>query len=131
MNQQINVLVVDDEELILECLSIFFEDEGFTVHTAASAEEALKLVTSNRPHVCITDMGLDGINGDEFILKAHAASPETMFLMHTGTSFDLTDELRAIGMTTEDILIKPVIDFALFSNRIRAHAAVGANDNAP
>jgi DNA-binding response OmpR family regulator len=89
-----------------------------------------KLITSTRPHVCITDMGLDGINGDEFILKAHAASPKTLFMMHTGASFDLTDELRAIGMTTEDILIKPVIDFTLFSNRIRAHAAGGANDNA-
>jgi len=128
MSQQINVLIVDDEPLILDCLSIFFEDEGFTVHTASNAEDALRQIISLRPHVCITDMGLEGINGDEFILKAHAESPKTLFMIHTGAYFDLTDNLRSIGMTTDDILIKPVLDFSVFSTRIRAYA-VGEKDD--
>jgi DNA-binding response OmpR family regulator len=129
MNQPISVLVVDDETIILECLSIYFEDEGFEVHTATSAETALQLMKSVRPHICITDMGLDGMNGEEFILKAHAVNPGTRFLIHTGAAYTLTDELCAVGMTLDDIMIKPIYDFTVFLGRIRALAAGGEENN--
>jgi two-component system nitrogen regulation response regulator NtrX len=38
------VCIVDDEEGIRESLSGIFEDEGYTVLTAGTAEEALELL---------------------------------------------------------------------------------------
>ena len=42
-NADIRVLLVDDEKMIRDCVSAYLEDEGFSVHCTASAEEALEL----------------------------------------------------------------------------------------
>jgi two-component system, OmpR family, response regulator len=119
LKNQISVLIVDDETIILDCLSIFFEDEGFSVKTASNAQEALQLIASTKPQACVTDLGLDDMSGEEFILKAHNITHDTHFLIHTGSSFTLTDNLRSIGMTEEDIIIKPALDFTIITNRIK------------
>ena len=129
MRNQINVLIVDDETIILDCLSIYFEDDGFNVQTATGAKEALLMIASTKPQACVTDMGLNGMSGEEFILKAHEMAPDTRFLIHTGSSFNLTDKLRSIGMTEEDIVIKPALDFTIITNRIRAYVTESENNN--
>jgi hypothetical protein len=49
--------------------------------------------------------------GSEFIVKAHALSPETRFIVHTGsTSYKLPRELRDIGITHDEVFIKPLAD---------------------
>ena len=129
MRNQINVLIVDDETIILDCLSIYFEDDGFNVQTATGAKEALQMIASTKPQACVTDMGLNDMSGEEFILKAHEITPDTRFLIHTGSSFNLTDKLRSIGMTEEDIVIKPALDFTIITNRIRAYVTESENNN--
>ncbi|WP_156398250.1 response regulator [Caulobacter sp. Root1455] len=55
------VLVVDDEFLIAEGLSMQVEDMGLTVcGTAPSADEAVALAQSCRPGVVLMDMRLQG-----------------------------------------------------------------------
>lgn len=114
----ISVLLVDDDSLIRECLMAYFEDEGFCVFSACSGEQALKLVAEIRPAVCISDLKLPGMNGDEFILASHRLSPETRYMLHTGMLFSLTDELRATGMTVDDVLLKPVHDLSKLVRKI-------------
>jgi len=127
MNGPIIVLIVDDETIILDCLSIYFEDEGFEVHTAVTADQALEVLAALRPHVCIADMGLDGMNGEEFILRAHSAHPHIRFILHTGSAYELSDFLRSTGMSQDDIMLKPVHDLSLFTDRIRLLASAGVH----
>jgi DNA-binding response OmpR family regulator len=129
VSEKIKVMLIDDEVLILECLRIFLEDEGFEVFAFTNAEDALIKISSLTPSTCITDMGLEGLDGNEFIVRAHPESRNTRFMIHTGAFFELTEELRALGMTPEDIIIKPVMDFEVFTDRIRAHAAGGCVNN--
>ena len=124
-NTDIRVLLVDDDEMIRDCVTAYLEDEGFYVHAVASAEEALESIVSLRPAACISDMRLPGMNGDAFILKAHALCPDTGYLLHTGMMYLLSDELRAIGMTDDDVLQKPVHDLSLLVKRIKDLAGSG------
>ena len=57
------ILVVDDEEDILELVRIILESEGYTVVTATSGEEALRLVESWKPSLVILDVVLPGVSG--------------------------------------------------------------------
>lgn len=124
-NADIGVLLLDDDEMIRDCVTAYLEDEGFTVYGASTAEEALHSIAANWPAVCIADMCLPGINGEKFITLAYAFSPTTGFMLHTGMMYSLSDQLRAIGMTNDDVLQKPVHDLAKLVQRIKLIAAAG------
>lgn len=55
------VLIVDDEFIIAQTLSIYVEDMGLGVcGTAASADEAIALAVDHRPFIVLMDMRLQG-----------------------------------------------------------------------
>jgi len=124
-NADISVLLVDDDYMIRDCVGAYLEDEGFCVHGADSGEEALASIARICPAVCISDMRLPGMDGEEFIIKAHTLCPATGYLLHTGMMYSLSDELRAIGMTADDVLLKPIHDLSKLVNKIKLIAAAG------
>ncbi len=119
------ILLVDDEKFVRECMTDFFEDDGFIVHTADNAEDALEMMARFCPQICITDLNLSGMNGEAFILKAIAICPGCHFMIHTGEYYLLPDSLKAIGMTPDDVLLKPIHDFFALSALIKAAIAAG------
>jgi len=113
---EIRVLILDDEEKLLRNLSAFLDDEGFAVFSATEAEAGLRLLGERDMDAAIVDMRLPGINGNEFIEKAHTIKPEMRFLIHTGSvSYKLPQSLLAIGVRKEHVFLKPVNDMAIFS----------------
>ncbi|MDD2364880.1 MAG: response regulator [Desulfuromonadaceae bacterium] len=121
----IRVQLVDDDEMIRDCMTAYFEDEGFTVYATAEPEEALTVISEAYPTVCISDLRLPGMMGDEFIMKAHSISPKTAYMLHTGLRYQLSDELRGIGMKVDDVLLKPVHDLSKLVRKIRNIAEFG------
>jgi signal transduction histidine kinase/CheY-like chemotaxis protein len=63
----LEVLVVDDEADARELVQVVLTDAEAVVIVAASAEEALALVRSRRPHVIVSDIGMPDRDGYEFI----------------------------------------------------------------
>lgn len=124
-NTVIRVLLVDDEEMIRDCICAYLEDEGYCVSVAASAEEALETLVAISPDVCISDLCLPGMNGEEFIIRAHRLCPATGYLLHTGMLYSPSDELLAIGMTADEVLLKPIHDLSLLVRKINCSAAAG------
>lgn len=124
-NADIRVLLVDDDQMVRDCIAAYLEDEGFGVYGAASAEEALELIVPVSPAVCISDMRLPGMNGEEFISRAYALCPAAGYVIHTGMPYSLSDELRALGMTADDVLLKPIHDLSKLVNKIKHCAAAG------
>ncbi len=107
--EPIVILVVDDEEMVRENLEAYLEDEGFVVHTAGSGEEGLEVLAETAPQVGIIDMRLPGMSGNDFIVQAHGVRPELRYLIHTGsTNYKLPVELMNIGVTRDEIFIKPL-----------------------
>lgn len=105
----IRVLVIDDEPAICTSLSAFLEDYGFRASTAESAEEALDLMKSNVYDVCIVDLRLPGISGEELILRAHEFYPRQRHIIYTGSiSYNLSEPLKELGMRPEHVFLKPI-----------------------
>lgn len=117
---EFTILILDDEQMVRENLEAFLEDEGLNPLTATNGEEALTVLGDNEVHVGIIDMRLPGMAGSEFIIKAHAVSPDTKFIVHTGsTNYKLPKELKEIGITHEDVFIKPLADMNIVLEAIR------------
>ena len=105
----IRVLVIDDEPAICSSLSAFLEDYGFRASTAESAEEALDLMKSNIYDVCIVDMRLPGISGEDLIIRAHQLYPDQRHIIYTGSiSYNLSEQLKVLGMRPEYVFLKPI-----------------------
>ena len=104
-----HVLVIDDEPAICASLSAFLEDYGFQASTAESAEEALDLMKSNTYDICIVDLRLPGMSGEDLILQAKERYPTQKHIIYTGSiSYNLSDKLKAQGMRPEHVFLKPI-----------------------
>lgn len=112
----IRILVVDDEEIITFTLAAFLEDRGYDVLTANNGDNALEILKQEIRDVAIVDIRLKEYDGNIFILKAHEIQPKLKFLIHTGSStYSIPPEIARLGITSEDIFLKPIRDFnALF-----------------
>jgi CheY-like chemotaxis protein len=92
------VLVVDDEVDAQELLKRVLEECGANVLTASSADEALELVQTYKPNVVVSDIGMPGKDGYDFIRTLRALPS------------DMGGNIPAAAVTA----------FARFEDRIRA-----------
>lgn len=114
------VMIIEDEQFLRTSLADYLEDFGYTTVTASSAEEGLQKLQSLTPDVCIVDMRLPDMNGNTFILHAHQMNPAISFLIFTGSvEYNLPESLRSIGLTSDDILFKPLADMNLLHTKIQ------------
>ncbi len=119
MDKPVKVLVVDDEPGVRDSLSDFLDDYEFDVFAAESAEQALKIIDSENLDIAIVDLRLPGISGDTMILQAHSIKPEMKFLIHTGSvDYRMPAELKAIGMGSENLFLKPIPDLTVIIDAI-------------
>jgi PAS domain S-box-containing protein len=72
----VRVLVVDDEADALELIKRVLEQQGALVSTARSAEEALQRLESEIPDALISDIGMPGVDGYQFLRRMRAAEPK-------------------------------------------------------
>jgi len=71
------ILVVDDVPDNLKLVRIVLSRQGFEVHTAATAEEALEMARKIHPRLILADIRLPDMDGFEMTRRLKA-DPETM-----------------------------------------------------
>ena len=101
----IRVLVVDDEPLIIEMLTMGLNYEGFEVSVAQTGYEALDQARTVRPDLVVLDVMLPGINGVEVCRKLRAQS-NVGILMLTAKG-ELEDRVEGLDSGADDYLVKP------------------------
>ena len=57
------ILLIDDDALLRRSLSLHLQQAGYQVHTAASAEDGLKISQGEPVDLILLDIGLPGIDG--------------------------------------------------------------------
>jgi DNA-binding NtrC family response regulator len=120
MNRGITVLLVDDDEMVSDCISTWLEDEGFEVYTADNAEQTLSLMASISVDVALVDLQLEETNGEDLIAQASADHPGTRFMVHTGNHrYQLPERLLEAGVQQCNVLFKPIFDLDALSASIR------------
>ncbi|MEC7947766.1 MAG: response regulator, partial [Myxococcota bacterium] len=62
-----HILVVDDDQLLCETVSWMLSEQGHTISTVASAEDALTWLARQRPDAVLVDIGLPGMRGDALV----------------------------------------------------------------
>lgn len=92
------ILFVDDEAAMLEVLSAYFQDKGYKVTTARTAQEAMALADQGGFDLTILDINLAGENGLELLTFFRTNFPKLPVVMFTGlVEDDLLDQAMAKG----------------------------------
>jgi DNA-binding NtrC family response regulator len=105
--QDETLLIVDDEPLMTDVFRQFMSKRGFHVVTAASGEEALRVINENLDAVdlIITDMTMPDLNGAELARRLFELVPQVPVMIATGHDLDPV----ALGMTPNivEVVRKP------------------------
>jgi len=83
------ILVVEDDASVSELVKTVLEGENYTVSTAASAEKAKDLISSENPDLAMIDIILPGQGGMDLILDLHASNPDLGIILTSG-KIDMT-----------------------------------------
>jgi CheY-like chemotaxis protein len=107
------ILVVDDELLIRKLFEEAFSSIGYTVRTAESGEDALKILDKESIHVIFLDLNMPGMNGMELCRRIRNLNP--MAIIHAVTGYASLFEIHACREAGfDDYFIKPVALEELF-----------------
>ncbi len=72
------ILVVDDDQLLCETLSLILAGEGHHIQVAHSAEEALVLLNRARVDAVVSDIRLPGMDGESLVEQIEARWPHLL-----------------------------------------------------
>jgi response regulator RpfG family c-di-GMP phosphodiesterase len=78
------LLLVDDEPNIVSALKRTLRRDGYSILTANSAEEGLKLLADNKVGVIISDQRMPQMTGVDFLRKVKALYPKTLRIVLSG-----------------------------------------------
>jgi CheY-like chemotaxis protein len=104
------VLVVDDERVIADTLSVILSRSGFSVITAYDGETALELAGKVTPDLLLSDVMMGpGMDGTELAIAMVEAFPDCKVLLFSGhaATADLLAQVRRRGHDFA-LMTKPV-----------------------
>ena len=113
----VRVLVVDDEPLIVEMLTMGLSYEGFEVSVARAGHEALDQARAVNPDVVVLDIMLPGMDGIE-VCRRLRAQGDVGILMLTALG-EVDDRVTGLDSGADDYLVKP-FTFKELLARVRA-----------
>jgi len=106
-----SILVVDDEPVIVNLLNDFFTRKGFTVHTAASGDEALVKLESSDVQIIISDIKMPGMDGKRFYKEIKIRKPGLLDKLLFITGDTISSETRTFLKETGCVHLKKPFSF--------------------
>ena len=100
------ILVVDDEPPVIDVFREFLASQGYEIGTAATGEEALKMIEDFRPDIVLTDINLPGLSGLDVMGHAKNLDPEVAVIVVTGYASAST-AIEALRQGAYDYVTKP------------------------
>lgn len=99
------LLVVDDEQKVLDFVQPFLQDEGYTVLTALSGAEALRIVREHQTDLVILDWMMPQMSGLE--LCSQLKGRHTLGIIMVTARTEEADKLIGLEIGADDYITKP------------------------
>lgn len=102
----INVLVVDDEPVLAEMVSMALRYEGWNISTAGDGESAIAAARNQRPDVVVLDVMLPDMSGLDVLHKLRGEIPQLPVLLLTAKDA-VEDRIAGLTAGGDDYVTKP------------------------
>jgi two-component system, OmpR family, response regulator len=102
----INVLVVDDESVLAEMVSMALRYEGWNIATAGDGSSAIASARAQRPDVVVLDVMLPDMSGLDVLHKLREENPQLPVLLLTAKDA-VEDRIAGLTAGGDDYVTKP------------------------
>jgi two-component system, OmpR family, response regulator len=102
----INVLVVDDESVLAEMVSMALRYEGWNIATAGDGSSAIASARAQRPDVVVLDVMLPDMSGLDVLHKLREDNPQLPVLLLTAKDA-VEDRIAGLTAGGDDYVTKP------------------------
>jgi DNA-binding NtrC family response regulator len=104
--KKIKTLLVDDDELIRDSLSMTFATKGCFLQVAETAEQGLQAIKEEQFDIIISDFRLPGMNGLDFLKLTAVTQPQAVKFLITAYRDDHIFS-EAIRLGINEFIEKP------------------------
>lgn len=122
-----NILVCDDDKEIVEAISIYLEQEGYTVWKAYDGVQALELISQRDIQLLIIDIMMPNMDGTHAVLELRKKS-NIPVIMLSAKSED-TDKIMGLTIGADDYITKPFNPLELLArvkSQLRRYSKLGS-----
>ena len=122
-----NILVCDDDKDIVEAISIYLEQEGYTVLKAYDGVEAINALRSQSVDLLIIDIMMPKLDGIRATLKIREENPLPIIIL-SAKSED-ADKILGLNVGADDYVTKPFNPLELVArvkSQLRRYTRLGA-----
>ena len=126
------ILVVDDEPNIVHLARLYLERDGYEVLSVGDGQEALDVITAEKPNLVVLDVMLPSVDGFEICRRLRAEDNPVPIIMVTARDDDI-DKILGLELGADDYLTKPFNPRELVA-RVKAvlrRGAPGDSQNKP
>jgi two-component system nitrogen regulation response regulator GlnG len=100
------LLLIDDEEDVRYSIQRIFDSPDIELATAASGEEALKVISKIKPDLVLMDVRMTGMSGLETLRRLRQNDPKVLVILMTAYGTTQT-AIEAMKLGAYDYLLKP------------------------
>jgi DNA-binding response OmpR family regulator len=107
------ILIVEDHPTMREAMKLILEHEGFEIHEATDAAQALSMARERSPDLMFLDLNIPGASGTD-VLTTLKADPETegvRVVVVTAEGEEVRDYVMGLG--ADEYFTKPFSPTAL------------------
>jgi len=112
------ILLIDDDPIVCEALSLMLEREGFIPLLAHDGESGFEKALTLKPQLALVDLRLPGMSGVELCRQLRAANVAIPIIVLSGIGEEL-DKVLLLEIGADDYVVKPFSPRELLA-RIRA-----------
>lgn len=99
------ILIVDDDEMISELISLYLAKEMFETRIVGDGYEALTVFEEFKPHLILLDLMLPGIDGYEVCREIRKTSNTPIIML--SAKGEVFDKVLGLELGADDYIIKP------------------------
>jgi two-component system NtrC family response regulator len=113
------LLTIDDEQEFTNLISNYFGPRGFIVFSAGNGEEGLIIAKKENPDICLIDLKMPGIHGDEVLKSVLSMNPKTKCIMITASEGEGKTRANLIQLGAYCCFDKPITSLRELEKKIR------------
>ncbi len=106
-NSDIKILIVDDEQIVRDSLTHWFEEDGYQVSSAVDAFDVLKDLQPGKYDIMLVDIKMPKMSGLELLEKVKEIDPDCIVIIITAYA-SVPSAVQALKNGAFDYVTKPI-----------------------